>query len=36
MEREILEAYHEHLALMEAEAQVEAAEESPEAQPAAV
>ena len=36
MEREILEAYHEHLALMEAEAQAEAAEESPEAQPAAV
>ena len=36
MEREILGAYHEHLALMEAEAQAEAAEESPEAQPAAV
>ena len=36
MEREILEAYHEHLALMEAEAQAEAADESPEAQPAAV
>ena len=36
MEREILEAYHEHLALMEAEAQAEAAEESSEAQPAAV
>ena len=36
MEREILEAYHEHLALMEAEAQAEAAEGSPEAQPIAV
>ena len=33
MESQILEAYHEHLALMEAEAQAEAAAET---QPAAV